>query len=191
TVTFAAGATLEDVRDAINEANVGVAATIVNDGGGVSPYRLSLAADDSGSAGRIIIDSGNFNLGLTSLSRGDDAIVFFGSSDPANAITLTSSTNTLDDVIQGVTIDLKGTSDEAVELNVSRDNAAIEEAIEKFVTAFNAVLTKIEQYDKYDAEKEVRGVLLGDSTVNNIKRALYRVVQGEAEGVDGPYQRLF
>ncbi|MCA9310041.1 MAG: flagellar filament capping protein FliD [Phycisphaerales bacterium] len=191
TVTFAAGATLEDVRDAINEANVGVAATIVNDGGGVSPYRLSLAADDSGSAGRIIIDSGNFNLGLTSLSRGEDAIVFFGSSDPANAITLTSSTNTLDDVIQGVTIDLKGTSDEAVELNVSRDNAAIEEAIEKFVTAFNSVLSKIEQYDKYDAEKEVRGVLLGDSTVNNIKRALYRVVQGEAEGVDGPYQRLF
>ncbi len=191
TVSFDSTATLEDVRDAINDAGIGVSATIVNDGGGVSPYRLSLTSEHSGAVGRVVIDTGSFNLGLQNLSEGRDAVVFFGSDDPASGIALSSSTNTLDGVIQGVSIDLTGTSDETVELNVTRDTGAIEEAISKFVDAFNGVLNKIEQYDKYDAENEIRGVLLGDSTVNNIKRALYRVVQGEADGVDGQFQRLF
>lgn len=183
--------TLDEVAQAINEFDVGVRATVINDGSAANPYRLSLTAIESGSAGRVIVDTGDIDLGLTTLSRGEDAVVFFGAADPADAILLTSSDNTLDAVVPGVTIDLTSTSDEPVELVVTRDTAAAEQGINDFVDAFNSVLSTIDRYVFYDVENNRRGVLLGDTTTNNIKQSLFRIVQGAPEGVDGAYQFLF
>ena len=46
-------------------------------------------------------------------------MVFFGSDDPATGLLITSSTNTLDDVIEGVTIDLLGASDDPVTITIA------------------------------------------------------------------------
>ena len=60
----------------------------------------------------MVIDTNGFDLGLETLETGTDARVFLGSTDPAKAILLQSSTNTMDQVISGVTIDLnRGVSD--------------------------------------------------------------------------------
>lgn len=190
-VEFAATDTLQQVVDKINAAGVGVIASIINDGSGSSPFRISFTARGSGTVGRTIIDTGGFDLGLSRLTRGDDAVVFFGASDPAEAVLLTSSTNTLDNVVQGVTIDLAGTSTSPVELVVTRDSAAIEKAISDFVEAYNGVLDTIRKYDVFDSETETRGVLLGDTAVGAVRNTLLRTIQGTALGVEGPYQRLF
>lgn len=190
-VTFDATDTLDDVARKINLEGLGITASVISDGSANSPYRLSFASSQSGRDGRFIIDTRDFDLGLSTLDAGNDAVVFFGSSDPASAVLLTSSTNTLDDVVAGVTIDLKGTSPEPIEVSVQRDTEAIETAVDAFVEAFNAVAEKINSYDRFDAETEQRGVLLGDVTVNNIERSMYRLVQGRAQNVSGPFQFLF
>lgn len=191
TVTFEATDTLEDVANKINSTGVGVSATVINDGTGSNPYRLSITSKTSGAIGRAIIDTHGFDLGLNTLTQGRDAVVFFGSSNPADAILLTSSSNTLDQVINGVSIDLKTASNDPVELTVSRDTETLEKTVETFVEAFNTVFNRIGKYDKYDAETETRGSLLGDSSVAQIRSGLLNAVQGEPQGVNGQFSRLF
>ena len=190
-VTFDSADSLQDIADKINAANVGVQAVIVNDGTGAAPYHLSLVSDFSGTAGKMSIDTGGLDLGLSTLTEAQDAIVFFGSSDPAEAVLLKSSSNTLDNAIQGVTIDLNGTSSSPVELTISRDTSSIEGAVDSFVSAFNDVLDRLDNYDSYNSDTEERGILLGDSTVARLRSALYSTIQEEPDGVDSQYNHLY
>lgn len=189
-LTFAPTDTLQQIADKITAAGVGVNASIINNGAGSTPFRLSLSAKNTGSAGRFIIDTGSFDLGVTQLDAGQDARVFFGSSDPARAVLLSSSRNTLDGVIGGVTIDLKSVSADPVTLSVSRDTTAIETAVGTFISTFNSLTDRIKQLSGYNAETDTRGPLLGDSTAETIRAGLFAAVQGPATGLTGEFQRL-
>ncbi len=190
-VTFNATDTLDDVINAINLAGVGVSATIINDGFGATPFRIILTSKTSGAIGRVNIDTGGLNLGLKELSKAEDSVVFFGSTDPADGILLTGSSNTLDNVISGVTLDLNSTSDTPVEVNVSRDTAAIEEAIQGFVDSYNVVIDRLEFHGRFNADTGEKGVLLGDSIVSNIQRQLQTTIQSPGLDVQGTFKFLF
>ncbi len=191
-VDFETTDTLQDIVEKINSAGVGVDATILNAGSGPTPFKISFTSETTGRIGRFIVDTGGFDLGLNTLSRGEDSLAFYGAEDPADAVLVTSSTNTLDNLISGVTINISGASDEVVEVNVQRDLAGIETTIDSFVTSFNGALDRIDFHGRFDAETETRGVLLGDSTISNIKRRLLTTVQGNPRNVsNGTFDRLF
>lgn len=190
TLTFNATDTLQQVADKLNAEGIGVTAAIVNDGGGATPFRLSITSRSTGAIGRMTIDTQGVDLGLSTLTRGQDAVVFYGSSDPAAGIALTSSTNSFSSVVQGVTLDLTGASANPVELVVTRDISSIETKISEFVDAFNKVIETINKYDSYDQETNQRGALLGDSSISQIRAALYATIQGTPLAVDGQFQRL-
>jgi len=188
TVDVVATDTLDDVRQKINDANLDVRATIINDGSGSSPFRLNLTAKNSGQAGTFIVDDGDLDLGLSTLVEAQDAVVFFGSSDPARAIAITSATNQLTGVVPGATIDLVGTGSAAATVN--RDNSSIVSNVEKFVKEFNAVVTAIDKHDSFDPETEERGLLLGDPTVGSIKRQMFSLVTRRNSDLQGQYNSL-
>jgi len=190
TVDLSTSDSLEDVISKINDADIPVAATLLNTGAGGMPYRLSLTSSISGRAGEMIIDTGGVDLGLSSLSEGRDAKVFFGADEPEDGFLITSASNTLDDVIQGVTIDLLDVSDDPVTVTISRDTESIVEAVKQFVTTFNDVIGRIDDYDYYDVDTEQKGVLLGNATVANVRSALYRVATGRALNVETSFQYL-
>jgi flagellar hook-associated protein 2 len=190
TVTFDATDTLADIATAINEAGVGVAASVINDGTSSNAYHLNLSATTTGRDGRMIIDTGSLDMDFQTLSEGTDAVVFFGSSDPAHAVLLTSSSNTLDDVLGGVSIDLHSADDEAVTLTITRDTAAIESAVNGFLDAFNSVIDRIDYQSRYDVDTETKGALLGDGTLISLRNALFSTIQGEAQGITGSFTRL-
>lgn len=189
-LTFDPTDSLEQIVQKINAAGVGVAASIINDGGGTTPFRLSLTSRHSGVDGRFILDTGGFDLGLQTLEAGQDARVFFGSSDPARAVLLTSPRNTLDNVITGVTIDLKQTSAQPVNVTVTRDMSAIETAVGTFIEAFNSVTSRIQHQTRFDQETNARGPLLGDGTAIAARGSLFSVIQGTAFGINSPFERL-
>ncbi len=190
TITFDPTDTLNDALDKINAADIGVNAAIINDGSSVSPFRISFVSEKSGEAGRFLIDDGGFGLGLETLDEGQDARVFFGSSDPAKGVLLTSSDNTLDGVITGLSLDLKATSNDVVNVTVARNTESIESTIDEFVSAYNNVISRIEGLTGYNIETEQRGALLGDSTVNNLRSRLSTTALGQALNVAGPFSRL-
>ncbi|MEM9083713.1 MAG: flagellar filament capping protein FliD, partial [Planctomycetota bacterium] len=191
TVTFDADDTLDEAVQKINDSGAGISATVINDGSPGTPYRINFTSRNSGESGRVLIDTGGFDLQLRTLSEGQDAVTFFGADDPADAILITSSSNTLDDVISGVTIDLKQTSTAPVTLTVGTDTASIESAVSRFVDTFNTVLSTIDQYDFFDEESEDKGILFGDYTTQSIKRQLYSTVQSPGVLLDGQFQFLF
>jgi flagellar hook-associated protein 2 len=190
-VEFLATDSLATVASKINLAGTGVIATVINDGGGANPFRLNFVARNSGADGRAILDTGGLDLGLSTLSRGDDAVAFFGSTDPAKAILLTSSSNSLDGVVEGVSIDLLKASESPVELTVSRDTEKIEGSISEFVDAYNDVMAALDSLTFFDSETNRRGALFGDSTASGLRQRLVSAAQGSPTGVEGQFQFLF
>ncbi len=188
TVTLAANDTLSQVASKINAARVGVSAAIIRDGTGA---RLSFTSQRSGAIGRAAIDTGALDLGLSTLAKGEDSVAFYGSGDPARAVLLTGSSNVLDNVIQGVTIDLKQTSTTPITLTISRDTETIEKTVTEFVTAYNAMIDKLARYDAYNIETQRATSLFGDQTIGSLRNNLRRIVQGTPDGAAGSLTRLF
>lgn len=190
TVDVLATDTLSQVVTKINSAKVGISASILRDGNGATPFRLSLVSENSGSAGRFLVATSGTSLNLSTAERGDDARVFLGSSDPARAILFTSSTNTLDSAIDGVTVNLLSTSASPVELTVSRNTEAVESALDQFVKAFNTAIDRIDTQTRYDATTQKSGPLLGDTTAISLRRAMFDMIQAPTTGATGRYSRL-
>ncbi len=190
TIEFDPDDSLRDVMNKINQAGVSVSASILNEGVGANPFRLSFTARESGVAGQTLIDTGGFDLGLTQLQQGQDAKAFFGSTDPASAVLVTSSSNTITDVFEGLTLNLQSASDKAVTINVASDRTELETKIEEFVKGFNETLDRIDFQSRYDEETEARGPLLGDSTLIGLKNALVQTILSGPQNVSGRFSNL-
>ncbi|MBC7834273.1 MAG: flagellar filament capping protein FliD [Phycisphaerales bacterium] len=189
-VTFDAADTLSEVAQKINDAAVGVSATIINDGSGASPFRLSLTSRKTGTGGAFTFDSGGVDMGVQTLSSGRDARLFYGSTNPATAVLLTSTTNTFDGVIDGLSIDAKSPSDEPVTVTVGRDTATIEKAITDMVTGFNDIVSRIDLLTDYNSETQRKGALFGDSSVQQLRSNLFSTMQRKAVGISGSFETL-
>lgn len=188
-VVLEATDTLEDVVSKINKENIPVSASIINSSTGATPFHLTLTSNIAGRAGELIVDS-DVDLGFTTLTQAQDAKVFFGNADPSSGFLIQKNSNTIDDVIQGVTIDLISASDSPVTITVKRDIDAITGAVKNFVTTFNDAIGRINDYDSYNTETEERGPLLSDPTVSRVRDALHRLVQGKALGLTTQFQFL-
>jgi flagellar hook-associated protein 2 len=82
------------------------------------------------------------------------------------------STNSFDDLIEGVKIDLKGAEPGTiVSLGVTRPTAAIEQGVGDFVAAYNELMKMIAEATAY-AEKGDGGALRGDLGVREMKSQL-------------------
>jgi flagellar hook-associated protein 2 len=164
------------MRAAINAANIGVTATIVNDGSG-SPYRLSLSADKEGTSNAI--------SSITVQAGGDTAVNNLLAYNPTtnapvaatmnqtvaaanavftvNGIPMTKSSNTVTDAIQGVTLTL--TKNSTATLTVARDTKAIGTATSGVVDAYNALYSQLKIRSAYGSATKAAGDLAGDGTL--------------------------
>jgi len=171
--------TLAGVRDAINAADAGVSAALVNDGGAV---RLLLTSEQTGAANAVelrVSDSGDgndldasglsrlaFNSDATNLEQtraGTDAVFSL------NGLGLSSAGNTIDDVVDGVTLELRGVSAAAGEtITVSQDRLAVRSAVESFVEGYNSLIRTSNNLTRFDAESGDAGALQGDFSARSI-----------------------
>ena len=190
TIAINASDTVNEILQAINDAGIPVNATVLNTGVGATPFKMVFSSEVTGTDGELLIDDGGFGLNLTTLTEAQDAKVFFGSEDPTKATLIQRSSNTLTDVLQGVTVDLLSASDSPVTVSITRDTQTIEDKVGEFVAAFNDAIQRIDQYDFFDVDNLQRGPLLGDSTTAQVRRALIRVVLGKADGVATQFQFL-
>jgi flagellar hook-associated protein 2 len=190
TITVSSSDTLSTVQSAINNLGFGVTAQIINDGSSTNPYRLSLTSLNSGSAGQFIIDPGTTNLAPTTIVQGQDAAVFLGGSGSSSQpLLVTSSTNTLSNVIKGVTISLTGASSQPVTLNVTPDPSGVVTSLQNFVTQFNALTSQIGTYTQFNTTTNQGSLLLGDETTQQIQEVLYNAINASISG-NGQYDTL-
>lgn len=197
-ITIAAGSTLEQVRDAINTAaNDGrVSATIINGDGG---KQLVLTSGKSGMAnvmklsGIAGLDYNPAGAGTGTLSQAagnggqapSDAIF------KLNGITTTRSTNTVNDVLDGVTFNLlKTNSGTQTTLNINQDNTAtLTASLNTFIKSHNDAISSMKNLGYYDATTKKAGALQGDSTLRGAQNQIRNLLQTKAGGTSA-YQML-
>ena len=160
----------------------------MNDGTNMAPYRLSISALTSGTAGELIIDDSSTDLGVTTLARAQDARVYFGGNS-TNGVLLTSSSNTFTNVVDGLTFTANGIDERAVSITVDRDTESIGTALKGLADDYNTVVDRISQATAYDSEKQVLGILQGEGTINSIQQRLYRMFTGAVQS-GGSFTRL-
>ena len=189
---------LAGVRDAINAANVGVLASIINDGSG---NRLVVASKDTGVANALKItvaddDLANTdNAGLSQLaydaSTGGttnltQTVAAQNAAVVIDGITITKASNTLSDAIEGVTLNLlKANTPGTTTLTVARDTAGIQAAVQSFVKAYNDLSKTITDLTKYDAANKKASTLTGEATVRSVQtrlRTLFNTTLATAGG---------
>ena len=180
--------TVEGLRDAINEADMGVSATVVDDGTG---FRLLITSEDSGVANslEITVDEGGLpadNADLVGLSQlafnsaatnSEQTLAASDASVKLNGLQITRDSNTISGAIHGVTLNLKAADiGNPTQLNVTRDNSNAEKNISNFVTKYNDLVATIGALTEYGGEDKQSGLLLGDTTTRNILSQVRRVI---------------
>jgi flagellar hook-associated protein 2 len=189
TITTDINDDLESVQKKINTLGFGATASIINDGSGLAPYRLSINAINSGRDGRINFDAGTTQLGTHTLVAAQDAAVFVGGGGTgAQPLLITSQSNQLANIIPGVTIDLQGVSDAPVTLSVTRDSSNVVDQLNTLTTTFNDMVDKISDLTSFDTDTDKGGLLLGDSTTQNIQSTIYSMLNTVVSG--GRYRTL-
>lgn len=154
----ASGGTLSGIANAINAADAGVKASVVQAGGG---YQLSLTSTKTGTENTIklaVSDSDTTNTDLSGLS----ALAFNPTAGPSgydknlsetvaaqnaqltvNNVAVTSQSNEISSAVSGVTLSLAATGTATV--NVARDSAAFAASAQKFVEAYNALQKSVKE----------------------------------------------
>ncbi len=176
---------LAGIRDAINDANLGVRASIVNDGGS-SPNRLVLQSVATG-------ESRSMKISVT----GDSAISSLLSYDPettqnltqtaaaqnaeftVNGLAVESASNSVTGAVEGVSFTLlkSGTST----VNVSRSTTEVQKAVQDFVKAYNDLNSMLTTVSAADPAARTQAPLNGDAAVRTIQTQL-RSVLGSSLG---------
>ncbi|MCF0014811.1 flagellar filament capping protein FliD [Pseudomonas stutzeri] len=177
-------ATLEEAAKAINAtADLGVQATLVRSNGQVN---LVLTSAESGAANVFAVSlAGNAAATATTLSEAADARIRMGGSFGAGGIELTSSSNTFDNVIDGVSLSvskLHKDGDAALTLTVGQDQSATKAKAKSFVDAFNALMTSFDSLTASGSESSARGALAGDSSVRAIEGRLNTLLRTDFAG---------
>lgn len=161
--------TLQGVADSINEEAEGVYAYVLNTGDGANPYRLMITSEETGDDGSFTINGGTTGLTFTEEVTAENAEI------EVNGVTVFSDTNTLQDVVPGVTLTLNSESIGPVTVAVNRDFEGIEANLQGFVDSYNAVMDFISDEFAYN-EDYGAGILSGDSTLRYVQRTLQNVV---------------
>ncbi|WP_163559766.1 flagellar filament capping protein FliD [Halomonas sp. NO4] len=168
TVAIDADSSLEGIRDAVNaDPEAAVNASIVNDGAG---YRLALISEETGK--QASITGTNFAAVADQATLTDNTITQAGqdASLDVNGIAITSTTNQVDDAIQGVTLDLQQQGSGT--LSVARDDESIREAVTGFVESYNELKGTAGRLTAFNGEEGEAGELIGDSAVRTIESRL-------------------
>ncbi|MCH7632678.1 MAG: flagellar filament capping protein FliD, partial [Planctomycetes bacterium] len=183
-IEIGGGDTLEDIVRKLNAARAGISASILNDGGSINPYSLTITSDTAGRMGEMVIDTGGLDLGLRTLTEAQDALVSVGTGSGAASVLITSSKNVLEDVIPGVTINLLSPGEQDVTITTAQDIDGIIQSIQTFVGAYNDLQESIDTNTNFDTETLQRGPLLGDPTPGIIRSRLQGTIY-RAYGGDG------
>jgi len=172
--------TLSGIRDAINAKNASVSASIVNDGTGnrlvitskdtgeVNSLKVSVADDDgnntdTGGLSALAYDPVASSNNMTQMTAAKNALL------NVDGMSISKASNTVSDVIQGVTLTLKSVTSASNTLSVGTDTDTIQSSVQSFVDAYNALNTSMRNLTKFvSAGSSSNGALLGDSTARNI-----------------------
>jgi len=193
TVTIdATNNSLAGIRDAINGAQIGVNATIVNDGS-ASPNRLVLTDTTTGKTSSMKI-SVTGDAALSTLLAHDpgaapsgqalsETVTAQNAEFMVDGLSVSKASNTVTDVIQGVTLNLaKTNAGSPTSISVVHDTSSVIGAVGQFVFAYNQINQTLSDASAYDASTKQAAILNGDASVRTLQTQIRGVLNAPVKG---------
>lgn len=182
---------LAEVRDMINAANAGITATVLTDATGARLVFRSTATGVENGFKVSITDTDGNNVdtsGLSALAYDPSvgvvtmgqALAAANASALINGVPVSSSSNTLSNIVDGMTLTLKKETTSEVTVNTAPDKDAIKKKVEAFVTAYNDLNKELVAQTKYDAATKSGGTLQGDSAAVSLRAQLRATLRGNS-----------
>ncbi len=197
TLNIAAGTTLAELREQINDAedNFGITANIINTGTDSGGVKLVINSSVTGEGNDLNIINDNDLVGLNRLSttNSTESTALLAPTRIAenaqaiiDGITVQSDTNKFENTIQNVTFTAKAVSEknandvfQSSSLVIGFDEEALDEKIRAFVESYNSLSDEIQSLTRYgESSLEEDGALAGDFTVRGIQAGLGNILSG-------------
>ena len=172
-------ASLQGTVSAINAANVGVTAEIVDTGVVGDRYRIQLIGE-TGAEQAFSLTSDDDSISFSSVQAATDAQL------NVNGIEFTRSTNVIDDVLTGVSLTVNTVTDGAAHLNISQDNSQARANIVDFVAIYNEAQRQMKDL----TNSSIDGALAGDSIFRSLTSSLRNIVLGSSSSGSGDISNL-
>jgi flagellar hook-associated protein 2 len=176
TVAIVAGDSASAVVDKINKTpGVGVTATLVNTGSGLTPYQIVLTSSASGTANGFSV-SGDMNFDNVITPATDAKLTVDG-------IQLTRSTNEITDAISGVNLSIFAAAPTGTDtyVQVSRDTTQIKNQITNLVSAYNELQKTLDTVTSPDStDPNIGGSLANNSIVRTVRAQIQRLMMGDS-----------
>ncbi len=193
-LTLDAGATLEDVRNAINDANdnFGVIANIVNTG---TESKLVLTSNETGTGNDLVVTNdtaeldaistvanggGAGGLGIAAEDQAQDAII------KVDGLTVQNSTNTFKDAVQDMTITAlkESENNETSRIDIDYDKSGVSTLVDEFISSYNNLIGQL------GFQSRVGKPLNGDATIRTLESQLNSMLSTTVPGVE-PFETIF
>lgn len=191
--------TLAGVRDAINNAGAGVNASILKNG---DDYQLLLVSEETGLSKSMSItvsdseggDADDSGLSRLAFNSSGSQLTQYAAGANANfsinGLAVSSASNTVTDVIDGVTLNLLSATSSAITIDVKTDTDTIVADVQAFVDKYNAYASLFKDLTKYDATTGTAGALQGDSTARSVMSQIRSELGQSVTGLSGSYTSL-
>jgi len=189
-ITVPANSTLEGVKDAINSANAGLTAQVVDSGvvGSTDRYKI-MVTGQPGASNAFTMTSSISGLGFdtnpaTTLQKPTNSQVV------VDGITYNRSSNTINDIVPGLTLNLMGPTIGTSSIQLTRDTSAMKTNLQDLITAFNDVNTFLKTAsDPKSTDPDFGKTLVGNSAVKGIYASLKQMLFGTASGTGNTHIR--
>ena len=189
-ITVPANSTLEGVKDAINSANAGLTAQVVDSGvaGDANRYKI-MVTGQPGATNAFTLSSSIAGLSFdtnpaTTLQKPTDAQLV------VDGITYNRSSNTVTDIVPGLTLNLMGPTSGSASIQLTRDTSAMKTNLQDLITAFNDVNTFLKTAtDPKSTDPDFGKTLAGNTAVKNIYASLKQMLFGTASGTSNTHIR--
>ena len=183
---------------AINSANAGVSATLLAVNADSSAYRIVLSGDATGSENSFVVSSSldDADLGFHDATNGNNQQsggvysqqLAVNAAFTMDGVSLERASNSVGDVLDGVTLDLVGVSNAGVtKIDVDKTTDQLKSKLQDVVAAYNSVKLSLREASNPDSDDEIIGGALANdfAAVRQVRTVLYRAITRDSSTVSG------
>jgi flagellar hook-associated protein 2 len=163
--------TAQGVATAVNNAGIGVKATVVTTGG--AQNILQFSGSNTGNANAFSITG--FDPATTNVATAADAQLQIGGGEQAGGYNVTSSSNTFTGLLTGVSVTVSKLESD-VTVQATQDVGGIADKFQALVDAANAALTEVTNQTAYDTSSNAGSPLTGDFAVRNMSQTILSAI---------------
>ncbi|MDC0882810.1 flagellar filament capping protein FliD [Litorivicinus sp.] len=165
------------VMTAVNAADIGISASLVDTGMESNPYKLVLSGDLGASNAFSITDTVSTG---TQLDLDDQLSTASNAELEINGVEIERTTNEIDDAITGITLTLSGATASSSTITVERDTSGVKSRIEGLVNEFNTTKGLFRDLSSVDSGDELAGVFSGNSSLRLIAQTVTELITTES-----------